>query len=265
MLWDNLWDDHGRTRMGFDPRNGIETLYGSRFAVEVVLLHASTGVAVGRELVAPAANRGPRGEATMAFLRGGVAAIAYSAASGVVAASSLPLSGLPPPAVLVWDWRSALCLHAVLLHPLPESLPRAASPEAPRPLRFPIGTSVECRVGPGHSTGNSWLRGVVAGHHVGTGFPGQPPLPYLVHLDGGDICYAPVDDARIIRSAVDAGEDLAWNGCTQALEVAARASLVIHPSSSRLAIGMWHDHAAAGVLFSIDIGPHCDGDALAVS
>ena len=127
MLWDNLWDDHGRTRMGFDPRNGIETLYGSRFAVEVVLLHASTGVAVGRELVAPAANRGPRGEATMAFLRGGVAAIAHSAASGVVA-SPPPLSGLLPPAGLC-GIGAPPCLHAVLLHPLPESLPRAARPK----------------------------------------------------------------------------------------------------------------------------------------
>jgi len=101
-----------------------------------------------------------------------------------------------------------------------------------------------------------WLPGVVAAHHVSAGGPGlwQQPLPYMVHLDRGDSCFAQHDHPGLIRAAV-AGEELAWNGRTQAMEVAATASLVIHPSSSRLAIGMWHDEAAAGVLFSVDIGP----------
>ena len=40
----------------------------------------------------------------------------------------------------------------------------------------------------------------------------------------------------------------------QAMERAATASLVVHPSSSRIAIGLWHQHAVAGVLYSVDIG-----------
>ena len=32
------------------------------------------------------------------------------------------------------------------------------------------------------------------------------------------------------------------------------ASLALHPSSNRLAIGMWHYGAAAGVLYSVDFG-----------
>ena len=100
----------------------------------------------------------------------------------------------------------------------------------------------------------SWQPGVVAAHHVSTGVPGQQPLPYLIRLDDGETCYAHLDHPGLIRSATD-GEERSWNERTQAMEVSATASLAIHPSSSRLAIGMWHDIAAAGVLFSIDIGP----------
>ena len=40
-----------------------------------------------------------------------------------------------------------------------------------------------------------------------------------------------------------------------ARKVAATASLAIHPSSSRITIGMWHAQAAAGVLFAVEIRP----------
>ena len=79
-------------------------------------------------------------------------------------------------------------------------------------------------------------------------------FPYRVGLiSRRHSCVVPDDLPSLIRSAVD-GEELAWNGRTKSLEVAAEASLAIHPSSSRLAIGMWHLQTAAGVLFSVDIG-----------
>ena len=57
------------------------------------------------------------------------------------------------------------------------------------------------------------------------------------------------------------GEDAAWNSRTRSMEVAATASLVLHPSSSRLAIGMWHHGAAAGALYSVEVGPVVGGAA----
>lgn len=155
------------------------------FRVQAVLLHASTGVAEARLLDAPAAPS----SVAAAFMHGGVAAIDFSPTSGVVAACSLPCPGLPPPAVLVWDWRSALCLHAVLPQPPPEP-------------RLPLAGG-----GPG-------------------------PLGFRLH----------------------GGEAFAWNRRTQGLEVAANASLVIHPVRNTLVIGQWRVNAAAGSLFSVDMG-----------
>ena len=123
-----------------------------------------------------------------------------------------------------------------------------------RPLRFPIGARVECRMGMA-----SWLPGVVVAHYVtAAGAPGQRKLPYKVQLDGGDSCYAPIDRYDLIRAAENAEdvEDVEWNGRTQGLEIAASASICIDPSSSRLAIGMWLDHAVAGRLFAVDMAPH---------
>lgn len=244
-----LWEE--RHAVDFGHRTSTASVSEAsctrRFALDVVLLHVR-GIAVGRQLLAPATD-GPQAHIAAAFIQGGVAAIDYNAASGVVAACSLPRSGLPPPALLLWDWRSAGCLQALLFHPLPRPLPEP-EPEPPgglRPLRFPIGARVECRLGT-----SAWLPGVVVAHNVSAGDPGQQPLPYLVHLDRGDACYARLDIPQLIRGAVP-GEELAWNERTQAMEVAATASLAIHPSRCRLAIGMWHMHAAAGALFLIDI------------
>ena len=103
-----------------------------------------------------------------------------------------------------------------------------------------------------------WLPGTVADCYVKAG--GAQWMPYQIDLDRGDACYAQSDDPRLIRNVGGAGEDLAWNDRTQTMEVAATASLVFHPSSSRVAIGMWHTHAAAGVLYSVDIGPHGASD-----
>ena len=219
---------------------------GSRgcFQADVALLHARHGAAEVRQLVGPS-TAGPHGSVAAAFGYGGIAAIDYTAVGDVVAACSLPRAGLPPPAVLVWDWRSAVCLHAVLLHPLPPDPPRqAASRTGPLPLRFAVGTHVECRMGE-----ELWLPGVVAALHHG-----QPPRPYLIHLDQGDACHALHDHHEMIRAVANVGE-VSWNSRTQAMEIAATACLALHPSSSRLAIGMWHDCAAAGVLYSISLGP----------
>mmetsp|Transcript_31571 Transcript_31571/g.104245 ORF Transcript_31571/g.104245 Transcript_31571/m.104245 type:complete len:594 (-) Transcript_31571:735-2516(-) len=210
-------------------------------ALDVVLLRARSGVAAGRSLFGPA-PRGRHGSVAAAFRYGGVGAIDYGAASGVVAACSLPRKGLPPPAVLVWDWRTGVCLQAVLLHPLPPAPP----PAAVRPLRFPIGAQVACRMGAW-----PWLHGTVADHHVSHGEGGGV---YLVHLDRGDSCVVPVDHPDLVRG-VAGGEALAWNERAQAMEVAAEATLALHPSGCRLAVGMWHAGAAAGVAYSIGFGP----------
>ena len=89
-----------------------------------------------------------------------------------------------------------------------------------------------------------WLPGVVAAHHVRAN---GRTLPYMVNLDRGDTCYAQIDRSDLLRAEADE-EEFAWNGRTHAMEVAATASLVIDPSNCRLAIGMFHDHAAAGAL-----------------
>ena len=104
-----------------------------------------------------------------------------------------------------------------------------------------------------------WLAGVVAAHHVehAGGAHWEPQtLPYLVHLDQGDACYAHLERPELIRAACLSGEEFEWNARTRSMEVAATSSLAIHPSSTRLAIGIWHKTAAAGVLFSVDIGPN---------
>jgi len=231
-----------------------EDTLGSRHrpsALRVVLLHASTGVAVARTPLLPTGGPQHWGrEVTKAFFYGGVGAIDFCPSSGVLAACSLPRAGLPPPAVLVWDWESAACLQAVLLHPLPpEPPPRAPAAAGQAPLRFPIGAQVRCRTGE-----LTWLPGVVVDHHVDGGAPGAQRFPYQVRLDGalGELVFAPVDHPNVIKAAVDA-EEVAWNARTHRMEVVATASLALHPSSSRLAIGMCRDGVSAGVVYGVDI------------
>ena len=96
------------------------------------------------------------------------------------------------------------------------------------------------------------MPGEVAAHYPEEEDADEVPPPYLVRLDSEDMVYAPVDHAELIRAEGGGGEDVEWNIRTQAMEVAATASLVLHPSSTRLAIGMWHYGAAAGVLYSVD-------------
>ena len=103
--------------------------------------------------------------------------------------------------------------------------------------------------------GALWLPGVVAAHYQSSIVPGEPPVPYRVHLERGDDCYASRDHPEVIRSGGGNHEELIWNARTKAMEVAAAASLAVHPSSSRLAIGMWREGVASGVLYSIEIGP----------
>ena len=80
-----------------------------------------------------------------------------------------------------------------------------------------------------------WLPGTVVGHHVETA-TGQS-VPYVIQLERGDSCYSHLDHSMLIRAAE--GEELAWNDRTRALEVAAEASLLIHPSGNSLVIGMF--------------------------
>ncbi len=59
--------------------------------------------------------------------------------------------------------------------------------------------------------------------------------------------------AMLIRPA-GGGEEIEYNEWTGTMEVAATAYLAVHPSTSRLAIGLWHNGAAAGVLYSVGFG-----------
>ena len=218
------------------------------FSVDVVLLSARTGTASARALV------GPAGGVAAAFCYGGIAAIDYCAGTGVVAACSLPREGLPAPAVLVWDWRSSTCLNAVLLAPQPAApLPHAAGPHvgvgprrAERPLRFDAGTRVEVRMrGSGASDAPVWVPGVVTAHKA------AERAPYMVELDNGETCVVHQDHRCLIRAA-DGREQVAWNPRTQTMQVEASAALALHPSRSRLAIGLWRDSLLQGVVYSVD-------------
>ncbi|EOD29950.1 hypothetical protein EMIHUDRAFT_233348 [Emiliania huxleyi CCMP1516] len=95
-----------------------------------------------------------------------------------------------------------------------------------------------------------WLHGTVADHHVSHGEGGGVYLSPCT----GDSCVVPVDHPDLVRG-VAGGEALAWNERAQAMEVAAEATLALHPSGCRLAVGMWHAGAAAGVAYSIGFGP----------
>ncbi|KAH8092033.1 hypothetical protein JL720_5610 [Aureococcus anophagefferens] len=77
--------------------------------------------------------------------------------------------------------------------------------------------------------------------------------PYLVRLEGLGDCLAPVDSARVIRSRAG-GEERRWNQRTCAFEVAASVSLALHPRAARVAVGLWHECKAAGVVYAVDFG-----------
>ena len=77
--------------------------------------------------------------------------------------------------------------------------------------------------------------------------------PYLVRLEGFGDCLAPVDSARVIRSRAG-GEERRWNQRTCAFEVAASMSLALHPRAARVAVGLWHECKAAGVVYAVDFG-----------
>ena len=156
-----LWDDCPSGRVPASP----ETV---DFTVDVVLLCARTGFAAARSLVAH------KGCVAAAFHYGGIAAIDYCVGTDIVSACSLPRPGLPPPAVLVWDWRSSTCLNASMLHPVPSKPPTPSTPyPSMKPLRFHLGTRVECRISPMDRSGEdggaggwgTWACGVVAAHY----------------------------------------------------------------------------------------------------
>ena len=69
-------------------------------------------------------------------------------------------------------------------------------------LRFPVGKSVECRMGP-----NEWARGKVVGHYYREpDWPGEQKAPYQILLEGDDLAartiWAPADTDDVIRAAV---------------------------------------------------------------
>ena len=204
--------------------------------IEVALIRAADLAAASRFLAAPNSSA-----VAAAFGRGGVEEnIAYTRASGVVVACSPPRAGLPPPAVIVWDWETGVCLQAAVLDGLPPKPPPPPWGGEP-PLRFAAGAEVECRVAAG------WAPGVVLALRP------DDESPYLVRLEGFGDCLAPVDSARVIRSRAG-GEERRWNQRTCAFEVAASVSLALHPRAARVAVGLWHECKAAGVVYAVDFG-----------
>jgi len=138
-----LWDDCPSARVPASPEK-------VDYTVDVVLLCARTGSAAARSLVAH------KGCVAAAFHNGGIAAIDYCVGTGVVAACSLPRPGFPPPAVLVWDWKSSTCLNSSMLHPVPSKPPTPSTPyPSTKPLRFDLGTRVECWISPMDRSGEN--------------------------------------------------------------------------------------------------------------
>lgn len=67
------------------------------------------------------------------------------------------------------------------------------------PLRFPVGTRVECRVGPHPVEG--WAKGEVIQHwYRENSWPEDSYAPYRVQLDNGQGIFAPGDVDQIIRA-----------------------------------------------------------------
>ncbi|KAH8076758.1 hypothetical protein JL721_782 [Aureococcus anophagefferens] len=172
-----------------------------------------------------------------AFGRGGVEEnIAYTRGGGGVLAAAR----LPPPAVIVWDWETGVCLQAAVLDGLPPKPPPPPWGGEP-PLRFAAGRRGRVPRGAG------WAPGVVLALRP------DDESPYLVRLEGLGDCLAPVDSARVIRSRAG-GEERRWNQRTCAFEVAASVSLALHPRAARVAVGLWHECKAAGVVYAVDFG-----------
>lgn len=75
-------------------------------------------------------------------------------------------------------------------------------PSATGELRFELGRTVECRLGP-----DEWARGKVVGHYYReSDWPEGQKAPYQVLLEGDDLTartvYAPSDSEDVIRAAV---------------------------------------------------------------
>ena len=67
------------------------------------------------------------------------------------------------------------------------------------PLRFAVGTRVECRIGPDPVTG--WAKGEIIKHwYREEGWPEDSYAPYRVQLDNGQGMFAPGDVDQIIRA-----------------------------------------------------------------
>ena len=65
-------------------------------------------------------------------------------------------------------------------------------------LRFPVGTRVECRIGPHPVRG--WAPGTVIAHFYSEpSWPMGASAPYQIELDDGRKIYAPQDTDNVIR------------------------------------------------------------------
>ena len=68
------------------------------------------------------------------------------------------------------------------------------------PLRFPVGTRVECRV----DGLDGWHKGRVVNHwYREWGMPSGQFMPYQIELDRGGLIMASHDDDKMIRRAID--------------------------------------------------------------
>jgi len=69
-------------------------------------------------------------------------------------------------------------------------------------LRFPVGSRVECRIGPASDPNGGWGAGTVAMHWYRQAmWPTGQFAPYQIQLDQGPLIFAPRDSDTCIRAA----------------------------------------------------------------
>ena len=77
------------------------------------------------------------------------------------------------------------------------------------PLRFPVGTRVECRMG-----SNRWAKGTVVEQRI---FAMNREMPYKIELENGQLIFAPMDMDVVIRRAEEEIFEVSFRHVTKSI------------------------------------------------